>query len=57
MKTYKIIHTETLVGCFYVEAEAPEDALDEYYHLVSNGKIDFSDLEMIDSEDKAEEVN
>ena len=57
MKTYKIIHTETLVGWFYVEAETPEDALDEYYRLVSNGKIDFSDLEMIDSEDKAEEVN
>lgn len=57
MKTYKIIHTETLVGWFYVEAETPEEALEEYYHLVSNGKIDFSDLEMIDSEDKAEEVN
>lgn len=56
MKTYKIVHTETLIGWFYVEAETPEQALEEYNFQVSNGKIDFSDLEMIDSEDKAEEV-
>ena len=55
MKTYKIVHTETLVGWFYVDAETPEVALEEYHNQVSNGVIDFSDLEMIDSEDKVEE--
>ena len=55
MKTYKIVHTETLVGWFYVEAETPEEALEEYHEQVSNGEIDFGDLEMIDSEDKVEE--
>lgn len=56
MKTYKIVHKETLVGWFYVDAETPEEALEEYHYQVLNGDIDFSDLEMIDSEDKVEEV-
>lgn len=55
MKTYKIAHTETLFGYFYVEAETPEAALAEYYECLNNGEIDFGDLEMIDSEDKVEE--
>ena len=55
MKTYKIVHTETLFGYLYVEAENPEAALAEYYECLNNGEIDFGDLEMIDSEDKVEE--
>lgn len=53
MKNYKIIHKEELVGWYYVEAESEEDALQKFSCLVSEGGIDFSDLEMIDSSDKA----
>ena len=56
MKTYKIIHKEELVGWFYVEANSPDEALKEYRYQVDNGKIDFSDMELIDSEDVAEEM-
>ena len=55
MKTYRIEHRETLVGWFYVEAETPAEALEEYHYQVSNGQIDFSDMELTDSEDKVEE--
>ena len=55
MKTWKIVHKEELVGYFYVEAETAEDALEEYAHQVGNGQIDFSDMEMVDSEDTVEE--
>lgn len=56
MKTYKIIHKEELVGWFYVEANSPDEALEEYRYKVDNGKIDFSDMELINSEDVAEEM-
>lgn len=55
MKTWKIVHKEELVGYFYVEAETAEDALKEYAYQVENGQIDFSDMEMTDSEDTVEE--
>lgn len=55
MKTWKIVHKEELVGYFYVEAETAEDALEEYAYQVENGQIDFSDMEMVDSEDTVEE--
>lgn len=54
-KTYRIIHKEELIGEFYVDAESEEDALNEYRNRVCNGEIDFSDMEMVDSEDIAEE--
>lgn len=56
MKEYRIIHREELVGYFYVEAESKEEALQEYHHQVSEGRIDFSDLELVDGEDIAEEL-
>lgn len=56
-KTYTIRHEETLVGYFDVEAETADEALEEYNHLVSEGKIDFSDLEMSDSADTAYQIN
>lgn len=49
-KEYKIKHTETLVGFYYVEAESEEDALDTFDWLVCDGKIDFGDLEMLNGE-------
>lgn len=55
-KTYRIIHKEELIGEFYVDAESEEDALEKYRSMVCNGEIDFSDMEMVDSEDKAEDA-
>lgn len=52
---YKIVHKEILVGCFFVEANSKEEALEEYHFLCNDGKIDFSDMEMVDSSDVAEE--
>ena len=57
MKEYRITHWEKLEGDFYVEAESEDDALDKFYDQVNDGKIDFSDLEMVDSEDTAECVD
>lgn len=53
MNEYKIIHREELVGWFYVNANSEEEAIEEYHHMLSNGEIDFSDMEMVDSEDTA----
>lgn len=56
MKEYRIIHTEKLVGWFYVYAKSEEDALEIYHDAVNDGQIDFSDMELVDSEDTAELV-
>lgn len=53
MNTYKIIHKEELVGVFEVKAYSEASALREFEYLVSEGKIDFSDMEIIDSSDTA----
>ena len=53
MSQYRIIHKETLVGWFYVDANDDDEALENYKHLVDNGEIDFGDLEMVDSSDTA----
>ena len=57
MATYKIKHCEKLTGIFYVEADSEADAIDEFDRMCSAGEIDFSDLEMIDSEDTASLFN
>ena len=56
MKTYKIIHTEKLIGWFYVDAENEESAIKEFHHQVENGEIDFSYMQMDDSSDVAVEA-
>lgn len=53
MATYKIIHKEELIGWFYVEADSEEEALDEFDFQVNDGKVDFSDMEMINSSNEA----
>lgn len=50
---YKIIHTEQLVGWYYVEANSEKEAIDEFRRQAEDGEIDFSDLEMTDSSDVA----
>lgn len=53
MKSYKIIHEEKLVGWWYVDANSEQDALDEFDRMVTNGEVDFSDMEMVDSSNQA----
>ena len=53
MATYKIKHKEELIGWFYVEADSEEEALDEFDFQVNDGKVDFSDMEMINSSNEA----
>lgn len=54
VKTWTICHREELCGYFDIDAETPEAAMEEYYRLADEGKIDFSKLEMIDSSDEIE---
>ena len=55
MKTWKIVHKEELIGWFYVEAETAEEASEQWRDKVDNGEVDFSDREMVSSEDTVEE--
>lgn len=50
MQEYKIIFTETLVHTFSVEAENVEEADNEFTRGLSEGRFDFSDGEVADSE-------
>jgi len=54
-KLYRIVHTEKLEGWWNIEASSPKEALEEFNHMVEDGKIDFSDLEMIDAGNRVEE--
>ena len=53
MATWKIIHREELIGWFYVEADSEEEAMREFEYQTINGEIDFSDMEMVDSSERA----
>ena len=46
---YRIEYTEIYTGDYYVEADTPEAALEEFNNQIAEGKIDFSDLNMVDS--------
>lgn len=48
---YKIKHYEESVGYFEVEADDEDGALNKYYQMLNDGKIDFSGMEMINSSD------
>lgn len=49
---FKIEHREELVGYFEVEAENESEAMNAYQHLVQEAKIDYGDMEMVDSSDQ-----
>lgn len=53
MSTFKIIHREELIGCFYIDAASEDDAIREYERLARNGEIDYSDMEITSSSDEA----
>ena len=48
-KKFEIRYEETLVGFFEVEADTEENAIEEFWALVGEGKIDLLDTEMMDS--------
>lgn len=50
MKKFTIIYTETLRGEYEVDAENELEAVQEFWHLVGEGKIDLLDTEMLDSD-------
>lgn len=50
---YTIRHIETLVGYFDIEADDESSTIEKFRDDVSSGKIDFSDMEMIESYDTA----
>lgn len=49
-KTYKIIYTEIIVHHFYADAENEDTALEEFHRLDEEGKLDFSDGEIVDTD-------
>ena len=52
MKTYKIIYNEVVSHIFYVEANDKEEADEKFESMANNGKLDYSDGEVIDTETK-----
>lgn len=50
MKEYRITYKEHLVHTFYVKADTPDDAIEEFDRLVENGEIDFSGGEVYDTD-------
>ena len=50
MKKFKIDYVETMHGEWEIEAETEEAAVEEFWHLVSEGKIDLLDTEMLESD-------
>lgn len=57
MKKFKIVHTEKSVGTWYVDADSPEGAIEEFLRQVYKGQIDFSYMDLIDCDDVAYEVS
>lgn len=49
---FKIEHREELVGYFEVEADDESSAMDAYQRLVQEAKVDYGDMEMVDSSDE-----
>jgi hypothetical protein len=56
MKTYKVTYKETLIHTFYVEAENEEEAKDAFEEDLMQGRVDFSDGEVDETEYKLEEL-
>lgn len=55
MKTYKIIYNEVISHVFYVDADNKDEASEKFEAMASNGELDYSDGEVIDTETKINE--
>ncbi len=51
-KLFYIKHTETLVGHFAVYAKNPDEAYDKFIKAANEGRVDFGDLCLTDSENE-----
>lgn len=49
MKTYKVIYNEIVSHVFYVDADSKDDAEEKFEAMASNGELDYSDGEVIDT--------
>lgn len=56
MKTYKVTYIEKLIHTFYVEANNEEEAKEAFEEDLMDGKVDFSDGEVDETEYKLEEL-
>ena len=56
MKTYKVTYKETLIHTFYVEANNEEEAKEAFEEDLMQGKVDFSDGEVSNTEYALEEL-
>ena len=52
MKTYKVIYNEVVSHVFYVDADSKDDAEEKFEAMAENGKLDYSDGEVIDTTTK-----
>ena len=46
MKTYKVVYKETLVHCFFVDANDKNEAEKKFQQGLMDGEFDFSDGEV-----------
>lgn len=51
MATYKIVHEETLVSEYFVDASTEKEALERFSFLTDNGEVDYSSMELVSSSD------
>ena len=56
MKTYQIAYTETSVGIYFVNANSEEEAREKFEQASVDGKIDFTDMYVDDTDIKVKEM-
>ena len=56
MKTYKVTYKETLIHTFYVDADDEESAKEAFEEDLMQGRVDFSDGEVTNTEYELEEL-
>lgn len=56
-KRYKVTYQEKLSGSYYINANSRDEALHIYDEMNNNGEIDFSGLELVDSDLFVDEVS
>ena len=55
-KTYKVIYKETSLGVYFVDASSEEEALAKFEKASAEGEIDFSDMEINETETTVKEM-
>lgn len=55
-KTYKVVYKETSLGVYFVDADSEEEALAKFEKASAEGEIDFSDMEIDETETTVKEM-